>query len=103
MNLLFASKYYASYQSTEDRCFYLDFGHKMVKLSFCQLLSLRYKAKQLSSHDNLEYMLNHADVTLLTFCDKEHVVLLDTLQVLDFAELIQGTFAMMELNSVLAI
>ncbi len=101
MELLFTSKYYASYQSTADRCFYIDFGHKMVKVSFCQLLSLRYKAKQLSSHEHLAYMLNHCDVTLLTFCDKEHLILLDTLQVLDFTELIHGTFAMMELNTVL--
>ncbi|WP_160114644.1 hypothetical protein [Aquimarina sp. AU474] len=101
MELLFTSTYYTSYQSTKDRCFYIDFGHKMVKVSFCQLLSLRYKAKQLSSHDHLEYMLSHCDVTLLTFCDKEHVIILDTLQVLDFTELIQGTFAMIELRTAL--
>ncbi len=101
MELLFTSKYYASYQSIKDRCFFIDFGHKTVKVSFCQLLSLRHKAKKLSSHEHLEYMLNHCDVTLLTFCDKEHLILLDTLQVLDFTELIQGTFAMMELNTVL--
>ncbi|MBQ4822556.1 hypothetical protein [Aquimarina sp. MMG016] len=102
MELLFTSKYYTSYQSKAHRCFYIDFGHKKVKVSFCQLLSLRYKAKQLSSPEHLEYMLNHCDVTLLTFCDKEHIVVLDTLQVLDFTELIQGTFAMMELNAALA-
>ncbi|GAA4274147.1 hypothetical protein U6A24_21905 [Aquimarina gracilis] len=101
MELLFASKYYTSYQSAKDRCYYIDFGHKTVKVSFCQLLSLRYKAKQLSTPEHIEYMLDHHDVTLLTFCDKEHLILLDTLQVLDFTELIQGTFAMMELRSVL--
>lgn len=101
MEILFASKYYTSYQSREDRCFYIDFGHKVVKVSFCQLLGLRHKAKQLSSHESLEHMLNNHDVTLLTFCDKKHMILLDTLQVLDFTELIQGTFAMMELNSAL--
>ncbi|MCK8520625.1 hypothetical protein M0D21_03540 [Aquimarina sp. D1M17] len=102
MELLYTSKYYASYQSTKDRCFYIDFGHKMVKVSFCQLLSLRYKAKQLSTSQHLEYMVNHSDVTLLTFCDKEHMIVLDTLQVLDFTELIQATFTMLELNNVLS-
>ena len=99
MEKLFTSKYYTTYQSKEDRCFYIDFGHKVVKLSFCQLLGLRYKAKQLSAQESLEDMLNNHNITLLTFCDKKHMILLDVLQVLDFTELIQGTFAMMELNS----
>ena len=103
MDLIFTSKYYSSYQSSKERCFYIDFGHKLIKISFCQLLSLRYKAKKLSSGEHLEYMLQHYDTTLLTFCDKEHVLLLDVLQVLDFAELIQGTFAMIELNEVLTV
>jgi len=99
MELLYASKYYKSYQSTKDRCFYIDFGHKMVKISFCQLLSLRYKAKSLSSSEHMQLMLNHHDITLLTFCDKEHMVMLDVIQVLDFTDLIKGTFAMIELGN----
>lgn len=101
MEQLFTSKYYKSYQSKTERCFYLDLGRKRVKVSFCQLLGLRYKIKQLSTPEHLEYMINHCDVTLLSFCDKEHIILLDTLQVLDFTELIQGTFVMLELNNVL--
>lgn len=103
MEQLFTSKYYKSYQSTKERCFYIDLDHKKVKVSFCQLLSLRYKIKQLSTPEHLEYMINNCDVTLLTFCDKEHIVLLDTLQVLDFAELIQGTFVMLELRNALTV
>lgn len=101
MELLFTSKYYTSYQSAEERCFYIDFGYKLIKVSFCQLLSLRYKAKQLSTKDHIEFMLNHSDTTLLSFCDKQHVLLLDTHQVLDFVELIQGTFTMIELQDIL--
>ncbi|OED46110.1 hypothetical protein AB832_01045 [Flavobacteriaceae bacterium (ex Bugula neritina AB1)] len=96
MDQLFASKYYTSYQDVDARCFYLDFGHKIVKVSFSQLLHLRYKIKQLSSYEHIEYMFNYCDVTLLTFCDKEHMLLLDALQVLDLKELIQGTFAMLD-------
>ncbi len=99
MELLYASKYYKSYQSAEDRCFYIDFDHKVVKVSFCQLLSLRHKAKQLSSSEHINLMLNYHDITLLTFCDKKHMVMLDVLQVLDFADLIKGTFTMIELGN----
>ncbi len=99
MEQLFASKYYTSYQDVKARCFYLDCEYKIVKLSFCQLLNLRNKVKQLSSPEHIEYMLNHSDVTLLTFCDKEHILILDTLQILDLKELIQATFAIMELET----
>lgn len=101
MELIFSSKYYTSYQSSIDRCFYIDFGHKKVKISFCQLLSLRYKAKQMSSPEFIENLLDHNDTVLLALCDKEHLILLDTLMVLDFVDFIKGTFAMIELHSVL--
>ncbi len=101
MELIFSSTYYSSYQSSEERCYYIDFGHKMVKISFCQLLSLRYKAKQMSTFDYIDNLLNHNDTVLLSLCDKEHLILLDTLMVLDFVDLMKGTFAMIELNAML--
>ncbi|WP_034237916.1 hypothetical protein [Aquimarina atlantica] len=101
MELIFSSTYYASYQSSTERCYYIDFGHKMVKISFCQLLSLRYKAKQMSTFDYINNLLNHNDTVLLSLCDKEHLILLDTLMVLDFVDLMKGTFAMIELNAML--
>ncbi len=101
MELLFASTYYSSYQSSTERCFYINFGHKTVRVTFCQLLSLRYKAKQMSSFEYIDNLLNHNDTVLLSLCDKEHLILLDTLRVLDFIDLMKGTFAMIELNAAL--
>ncbi|MBG6129805.1 hypothetical protein IWQ47_000893 [Aquimarina sp. EL_43] len=101
MELIFSSTYYSSYQSSTERCYYIDFGHKVVKISFCQLLSLRYKAKQMSTFDYIDDLLNHNDTVLLSLCDKEHLILLDTLMVLDFVDLMKGTFAMIELNAML--
>jgi hypothetical protein len=101
MELIFSSAYYSSYQSSTERCFYIDFGHKTVKITFCQLLSLRYKAKQMSAPEYIHNLLNHNDTVLLSLCDKEHLILLDTLMVLDFINLMKGTFAMIELNAAL--
>lgn len=101
MELIFSSTYYSSYQSSKERCYYIDFGHKMVKISFCQLLSLRYKAKQMSAFEYIDDLFNHNDTVLLSLCDKEHLILLDTLMVLDFIDLMKGTFAMIELNAML--
>ena len=99
MDLLYTSRYYTSYQDANSRRFYLDLGHKTVEVSFCQLLSLRHKVKQLASARHLKYMLNHSDVALLTLCDKKHLMILDTLQVLDLKELIQRTFDMLTLDT----
>ena len=43
MNVIFKSTYYTLYQAVDQRCFYLDFGQKIVRMSLCQLLSLRHK------------------------------------------------------------
>ncbi|WP_128755177.1 hypothetical protein [Aquimarina sediminis] len=103
MELIFSSKYYTSYQSSTDRCYYIDFGHKTVKISFCQLLSLRYKAKKMSSIEYIEELLTHNDTVLLALCDNQHLILFDTLMVLDFVDFIKGTFAMIELNDTLLV
>ncbi|WP_205410274.1 hypothetical protein [Aquimarina longa] len=55
----------------------------------------------MSSFEYIDNLLNHNDTVLLSLCDKEHLILLDTLRVLDFIDLMKGTFAMIELNAAL--
>lgn len=102
MNLLYKSYYFASYQSDRDRCFYLDFGHKQVKLTFCQLLSLRQKVKKINLDSHFDKDLNYNGIEILTLCNREHLFVLDTLQVIDLKQLIKATFGMLELNTLVA-
>ncbi len=99
MNLLYKSYNFASYQCDRNRCFYIDFGHKTVKLSFCQLLSLRQKVQKIDLDSHFSKDLNYSGIEILTLCNREHLFILDTVQVIELKELIKTTFGMLELNS----
>ncbi|MFD0977527.1 hypothetical protein [Salinimicrobium gaetbulicola] len=99
MNLLYKSYYFASYQCDKSRSFYLDFGHKQVKLSFCQLLSIRQKVNAINLDSHFDKDMNYNGIEILTLCNREHLFILDTLQVIDLKQLIKATFGMLELNS----
>lgn len=99
MNLLYKSYYFASYQCDSSRSFYLDFGHKKVKLTFCQLLSIRQKINAINLDSHFDKDQNYNGIEILTLCNREHLFILETLQVIDLKELIKATFGVLELNS----
>ena len=101
MNAIYTSKYFVASQCDSSRKFYIDFGHKTVKFSFCQLLAFRHKLRSV----NIDRHLNGENVhglEVFSLCNREHLFIFNTLEILDLQDLINGTFAMMELNSVLA-
>lgn len=102
MNLLYKSSYFASYQCDNSRCFYIDFGHKQVKLSFCQLLSLRQKVMAIDISSHFDSSLNSSGIEILSLCNREHLFIFDTLQILDLKELIRASFGVLELNSLVS-
>lgn len=102
MNLLFQSYYFSSYQSDSDRCFYIDFGNKTVKLSLCQLLSIRKKVQDIDLESHFDEDLNYHGIEILTLCNREHLFVLDTLQIIDLKQLLKATFGVLELNSLVA-
>lgn len=99
MNLLYKSHYFASYQCDHSRSFYIDFGHKQVKLSFCQMLSIRHKVQTIDISSHFDKELNYSGIEILTLCNREHLFVFDTLQVIDLQQLIKATFGVLELNS----
>lgn len=102
MNLLYKSYYYSAYQCDRSRCFYIDFEHKRVKLSLCQLLSLRHKVQKINLDSHFDKDLNYHGMEILTFCNREHLFILDTLQIIDLKQLLKGTFGMLELHSIVS-
>lgn len=99
MNLLYKSYYFASYQCDQSRSFYIDFGHKQVKLSFCQLLSIRQKVQAIDIASHFDKDLNYSGIEILTLCNREHLFVFDTLQIIDLKQLLKATFGILELNS----
>ncbi len=101
MNLLFQSRFFSSYQSDRDRHFVFDFGYKTIRLSFCQLLAFRQKVlnMDLDAHFSDE---NKHGLEILVLCNREHMFILDTHEVIDLKACMKGTFAMLELNTLVA-
>ena len=102
MNLLFKSKHYVSYQCDSTRCFYVDFGEKKIRLRFCQLLDLRKKLNAIDISTHFDPDLNPHGLEIVTFCNREHLLILDTQQVLELKEVIKNTFGMLELNALVS-
>ncbi|MDX1362702.1 hypothetical protein [Arenibacter latericius] len=99
MTSVYQSKFYTLYQSNTDRYFYIDFGQKVVKLSFCQLLALRQKVNSISIEAHFDADLNKHGFEVLMLCNKEHLFLLNTLEILDLKNLVCYGFALLGISS----
>lgn len=98
MEAVFSSKYYTFFQSDKERCFYIDLGQKVVRLSFCQLLALRQKVSNIRIEDHFDAELNTHGFEILALCNKEHLFVLNTFEIIDLKELLAGAFAMFEVS-----
>lgn len=101
MNIIHQTKHFTFSQSDKKRCFYLDFGHKQVEMRFCQLLAFRQQILEinLESHFNGE---NIHGLEILSLCNREHLVIFNTYEILELKELMATAFGFMEMNSLLA-
>ena len=99
MLLLGHSKFYAVRHSQEERSFYVDMDQKVMKLSFCQLLALRQKVNQICLESLFDSEVNEHGFKILTFCNHEHLFVLNIVEILDLKSVIQSTFTLMGLSS----
>ena len=101
MDQIFSTRFFSSYQSDFDRCFFIDFGHKKVKLDFCQLLALRHKLSTISIDEH--FKKEHPGVEIVWLCNKSHLFVFSTAELIDLRELLKGTMGMLELNSLVSV
>lgn len=99
MNVIVQSTYYTLYQANNERCFYLDFGHKMVRTTLCQLLSLRHKVMSINIEDHFDSESNAHGFEVLMLCNKEHLFILNTLELLDLKNLVEKGFMAIGLSA----
>lgn len=99
MNVIVQSTYYTLYQDTQQRCFFVDFGQKMVRMSLCQLLSLRQKVMSISIESHFDSDLNKHGFEVLMLCNKEHLFILNTFEILDLKKMVGEGFVAMGLSA----
>ncbi|WP_372916811.1 hypothetical protein [Salegentibacter sp.] len=100
MNTLYKAQKFTSFQCDNSRVFYIEFEHKTVKLSFCQLLAFREQVKNIDLDAHFSGKNKHG-IEILVLCNRSHILIFGTLECIALKELMQGTFAMLELNSLL--
>ncbi len=98
MNVIVQSSYYTLYQSVKERCFYVDFGQKMVRMPLCQLLALRYKVMSIPIENHFDGDLNKHGFEVLLLCNKEHLFVLNTYEILDLKQFVEQSFMMLGLS-----
>lgn len=101
MRSLYQSKHYTSYQCDRGRNFIFEFEHKVIKLSFCQLLAFRQKVKNINLDTHFNGENNHG-LEFVFLCNREHMFIFNTHEIIELKEFIQGTFQLLELNSLVA-
>ncbi|WP_089886743.1 hypothetical protein [Kriegella aquimaris] len=98
MEIIHSSRFYSFFQSDKERCFYIDLGQKTVRLSFCQLLSLRQKIRNIDIEDHFDGDGNKHGFEILALCNKEHLFILNTHEILDLKELLVGAFLVLDMG-----
>lgn len=98
MKVVFQSKFYTLYQSDKEKCHYLDINQKTIKLSFCQFLALRTKVLNISIEDHFDSDLNKHGFEVLTLCNKEHLLILNTVELLDLKYIVEYSFLSLDVD-----
>lgn len=95
MELLHQSKYFKISQCDLKRCFCFETAHKSVHLSFCQLLCLRNKVRKIDLEAHFDNR-NTSGLEILSFCNREHLIILNTYEVIDLKVFIESSFTLLQ-------
>nr|WP_288980687.1 hypothetical protein [uncultured Allomuricauda sp.] len=67
-------------------------------MSLCQLLALRHKVMSINIEDHFDSDLNAHGFEVLMLCNKEHLFVLNTLEILDLKTLVSNSFVSLGLS-----
>lgn len=103
MEFLGQSKYFSIKQCDLKRCFCFETEEKSVPLSFCQLIDLRDKVRSIDIETHFDADQNKHGIEILCFCNRKHLIILDTFQVIDLKTCIATTFTFLRNANILAL
>lgn len=90
----------AVFQSDKERCLYVDFAGKKAKFKYACLLRLKRALEAVSVE---EMLINPAgsDIEIISISGCDHFYILTPVEIIEFRELMKGTFAMFQLNLII--
>lgn len=69
----------------------LNFHGKKVLLNFCELLAFRNAIKKIDI--DTHFFNNHSGLEIITLCNFREILILETLDVLEFKKIFEGVFS----------
>lgn len=91
----------AIYQSDSEACWYIDFAGKLARFDYRNLLKLKKAVYQIDIEELLLNSTKSADLEIIFICACDHCYVLSLVQIIKLKEILQGTFAMLELNHII--
>jgi hypothetical protein len=98
---VFSTKQGAVYQSDAERCWYVDFAGKVARFDYRCLLKLKKAVYNVDIEAKLLQTSKDPDVEIIFICACDHTYILTLMQIIALKELMEGTFVMLQLNSIL--
>lgn len=98
---VFSTAFGAVYQCDAENCWYIDFAGKVAGFNYRCLQKLKKAIYHIDIEAKLLDNSKDPDVEIIFICACDHTYILTLLQVIALKELLQGTFVMLELNSIL--
>jgi len=89
------------YQHDAERCWYIDFAGKLVRFDYRNLLKLKQSIYRVDIEELLLDNSKKPDIELVFICACNHCYILNLLQIISLKELLEGAFAMLELNQII--
>lgn len=101
MTPIFSTEYGSTYQSDQDRCFYLQFQGRQLSMNVCSLVAFKKKVDAIDLVELLTNESDYADIAVVATCCREAFFVLSIRGVIELKDLLAGTLVMLELNSIL--
>lgn len=96
---VFSNKTGSVFQSDKENCIYLHFSGKTAKYKFACLQRLK---KVIDNVDLIRMTdVDHPGIEIIFLCGAEDCFVLDIKEIIDLKELLNGTFAMFQLNNII--
>lgn len=99
---IFETKAGAVYQSDKERCFFLIFQSKTIKLRITDFFVLQKIVFQIDIPAMATNVSPEYDLEIIAPCFMENVLILTLKEVLDLQEILEGTQAMLELHQIMS-
>lgn len=98
---VFQTTHGAVFQSDRESCWYIDFAGKTARFDYRCLMKLKKAVYALDIEALLLRSDKSPDLEIVFICACDHCYVLTLLQIIAFRELLEGTFAMLELNRII--